>query len=418
MPPPGSRPARQGSPRGATGQRVVRGASAGGGGGPAAGMPAAAAADLDQLAARRRDEVQSGLAADRAAADAARERALTAWDGPEVSYVEHPEAFDDAYQEARGRRERGEDPVPYMTSDATDGLGARDGGRGFGVEIEFDFPPGTDSYAARAAIGRELRDAGLTPDALQHGYHQRGRDAIARRGHQGGWRFETDATVAGEIVSPIMYDEPETWRNLARVCEIVRRHGGIASPRTGGHVHVGLSDYDHTVENHNRLLQTVAGHEDALYRLAQNPAAAAHRGMTWCRPNSDPGRGYASISSARAANTGHSLGVNFESVAGSRSDHVEYRMWDGSLDPGVIQAHVNISLAMTAAGSRGGYTPPPADPVGTHQARNPGRRRLRGEQWRESTAGFRQLADTLFRRQANAAQAAALFAVTRWQSRR
>jgi hypothetical protein len=379
-------------------------------------MPAGAAADVIPLAPRLREAVQADLSAERAAADDARERALAVWEGPEVSYVEHPEAFEAAYRGAHDRRGRGEAAVPYMTENATDGLGARNGGRGFGVEIEFDFPPGTDRYTALAAIGRDLHAEGLTRDASQHHYHQQGLEALAQRGHQGGWRFETDATVSGEIVSPIMHDEPETWRNLARVCDIVRSHGGTATARTGGHVHVGLADYDHTVENHNRLLQTAAGYEDTLYRLAHNPDAAAHRGMRWCEPNRDPGPGYTSLNSVRAQNFGHEIGVNFASVQGSRSDHVEYRMWDGSLDPGVIQAHVNISLAMTAAGSRGGYTPPPAEPVGTHVRRNPGRRRLRGEQWRQSTAGFRQLADTLFRRQANAAQAASLFAVTRWQS--
>jgi hypothetical protein len=414
MPPPEAR-------RSGPAPRVVRGAPGGGPalpGGGGAGDQIPPAADFEAAAARLREQVQAELSAERAAADAARENAVTGWDGPEVSYTEHPEAFEAAYQEALERRARGEAPVPYLTENATGGLGAREGGRGFGVEIEFDFPPGADSYTARAAIGRDLHEAGLTRDALQHSYHMRGREEIILRGHQGGWRFEADSTVAGEIVSPVMYDEPETWRNLARVCEIVRRHGGTASGRTGGHVHVGLADYDHTVENHNRLLQTVAGHEDTLYRLAQNPERARHRGMTWCRPNSVPARGYADITSVRWSNNGHHTGLNFGAVAGGRSDHVEFRMWDGSLDPGVIQAHVNLSLGMTAAGSRGGYVPPPPAPAGSHRQRNPGRRRLRGEEWRQSTAGFRQLADTLFRREANAAQAAALFAVTRWPSRR
>ena len=387
-----------------------------GGGGLAGG--GGAPADVIPLTAQLREAVQADLAAEREAAYDSRHAALAAWEGPEVSYLEHPEAFEDAYQQARARRRRGEAPVPYMTENATDGLGARDGGRGFGVEIEFDFDPGVDRSAALDGIGRDLHAAGLTRDAYQHGYHQRGRDELALRGHEGGWRFETDATVSGEIVSPIMYDEPETWQNLARVCEIVRRHGGTASERTGGHVHVGLSDYDHTVENHNRLLATVAGHQDELYRLAQNPDHARHRGMSWCAPNDDPGSGYSDITAARRHNNSHNIGVNFQSVAGERSDHVEYRMWDGSLDPGVIQAHVNVSLAMTAAGSRGGYAPPPPVRVGTHREANPRRRRLHGEEWRQATAGFRQMADTLFRREANAAQAAALFAVTRWQSRR
>ena len=75
-----------------------------------------------------------------------------------------------------------------------------------------------------------------------------------------------------------MYDEPQTWRNLATVCEVVKRHGGTVTRRAGGHIHVSTYDYDHTVENHNRLLRTTAGHADTIYRLAQNPAAAAHRG--------------------------------------------------------------------------------------------------------------------------------------------
>jgi hypothetical protein len=399
MPDPSTRPAR--------GRRAAAGAGA---------AAAPAAADREPAVVRLRAAADGELAAsaaERAAADAARERALTEWDGPEVSYTDDPAAFEEEYRQARARRDRGEEPVPYMTQDATAGLGARGGGRGFGVEIEFDFPYGADRYAALAAIGQDLHAAGLTRDALQHGYHSGARRVTDR--HQGGWRFETDATVAGEIVSPVMYDEPETWRNLALVCDIVRRHGGTATARTGGHIHVGLSDYDHTVENHNRLLQTIAAYEDTLYRLAQNPAARTHRGTAWCHPNPDPGRGYSSIASVRAVNQGHHLGVNFQSVNGTRADHVEFRMWDGSLNPGVIQAQVNLSLAMTAAGSRGGYTPPPAEPVGTHAARNPDRRRLRGSQWRQSTASFRQLADTLYRRAGNSAQAAALFAVTRWQ---
>lgn len=414
-PPPGYR----GSRPDPAGQRAARGSSGGGGGGGAGGPGLFAVPDdaaYEDLAAQLRDSVQADLHAEREAADAARDAAAAEWTGPEVSYIEHPEAFQAAYEEALARRARGESPVPYMTENATDGLGAP-GGRGFGVEIEFDFPPGLrwpERAEALDAIGRDLHEAGLTSYMPQQPYHA-GRAESAGRGHDGGWRFESDATVAGEIISPVMHDTPETWANLSRVCEIVRRHGGVASASTGGHVHVGLADYDHTVENHNRLLQTAAGYEDTLYRLAQNPDAASHRGTEYCAPNRDPGAGYASISSVRASNSGHP-GLNFNYVQGTRTDHVEYRMWDGSLDPGVIQSHINISLAMTAAGSRGGYTPPPPTPRGTGLAANPGRRRLRGAQWLESTAPFRRFADTLFRREANAAQAASLFAVTRWQS--
>jgi hypothetical protein len=408
MPGPAERAARA-----ARGGRASAASGESGGTSPAPAAFAGVASDWDQVAAGLLSQVQDDLAAERAAADESRDRALTEWDGSEVSYTDNPAAFEDEYRQARARRSAGQEPVPYMTENATGGLGVREGGRGFGVEIEFDLPEGPGRYTALAAIGQDLYAAGLTSSSQQQRYHAG--HATPSRQHRGGWRFEADSTVSGEIVSPIMYDEPETWRNLQRVCEIVRRHGGTATARTGGHVHVALSDYDHTVENHNRLLRTVAGYQDTLYRLAQNPAARRHRGTSWCRPNRSPGLGYTSIDSVRTNNQGHSVGVNFGAVRGGRSDHVEFRMWDGSLNPGVIQAQVNLSLAMTAAGSRGGYSTPPAEPVGTHRIRNPGRERLRSEQWRQSTASFRQLADTLFRRSANSAQAAALFAVTRWQ---
>lgn len=411
MPGPAERAARAQRAPGAS-------AGMGGGGGGVTAPPAgagggAAPSDYDAVAASLLSQVQDDLAAERALADESRERSLTEWDDPEVSYTDNPEAFDEEYRQAQARRRAGEEPVPYMTENATDGLGARAGGRGFGVEIEFDLPGGTDRYAALSAIGRDLHAAGLTSTPYQQRYHSGA--ASPSRQHQGGWRFEADSTVDGEIVSPIMYDEPQTWRNLQQVCDIVRRHGGTATARTGGHVHVGLSDYDHTVENHNRLLRTVAGYEDTLFRLAQRPGARSHRGTSWCAPNPSPTIGYSSIASVRASNQGHGRAVNFQSVQGRRADHVEFRMWDGSLNPGVIQAQVNLSLGLVAAGSRGGYRPPTAEPVGSHRARNPGRQRLRGEQWRQTTASVRQLADTLFRRSANSAQAAALFAVTRWQ---
>ena len=393
------------------------GVPAGGSGVPAGGLASdeALAALRERLAAPSAD-VLADTAAESAAAAAARDLERDQWpDRPEVSYVDDQAAFDQVYEDARARRASGEDPVEYMTENATGGLGARNGGRAFGVEIEFDIEPGVDRYTALQAIGRDLHAEGLTPSARQQAYHSGGH--VATENHRGGWKFETDATVAGEIVSPKMYDEPATWQNLAKVCEIVRRHGGIATTRTGGHVHVSLNDYDHTVENHNRLLQTAAGYQDTLYRLAQNPGARNQRAGSYCVPNQNPGRGYTSIGSARAANTGHQ-GLNFGSVQGTANDHAEFRMWDGSLRPGVIQAQINLSLGMTAAASRGGYTPPSHERIGTHLNRNPRRRRMRGEEWSEQTRSFRQLADTVFRRASNSAQAAALFASTRWQAER
>lgn len=366
------------------------------------------------------EAVQADLRAGRLQAESQQQTRIDSWpEEPEVSYTDDPEAFQREYEAARARRAAGEEPVPYLLENATGGLADPDNGRAFGVEIEFDVEPGVDSYQAVAAIARDMHAEGLSQQHFQQGYH-----AAARAGYTtapNGWRVESDATVCGEIVSPIMHDTPETWRNLSRVCEIIRRHGGIATMRTGGHVHVALADYDHTVDNHNRLLSLIDANQDVLYRMGQNPAARAHRGTAWCQPNPSPGAGYSSVASVRSRNYGHHLGVNFEAVRGQRNDHVEFRMWDGSLNPGVIQTQIKLSLGLADAASRGARPALPPEPHGTHRRQNAhlGRgERLSGAAWQADTRSFRSMADTIFHRSQDKAQAAALFAVTRWQRRR
>jgi len=336
-------------------------------------------------------------------------------DGPAWADDDNTTAFQEEYNAARERRRAGESPVPFLREDATGGLGARNGGRGFGVEIEFDLSGVTNRAAALRAIGRDLHAAGLTRGPAQTGYHS-GRSNGYRQ-----WSFERDSTVDGEIVSPVLYDEPQSWDELAQVCDIVKRHGGTASARTGGHVHVSCGDYDHTVENHNRLLETAAGNEDTLYRLSQNPARRAHRGLAWCRPNRSPSSGYRSIGEVHRYQGTHGVGVNFGSVAGNHTDHVEFRMWDGSLDPGVIQTQISLSLGITDAAFRRDTPAASPEPIGTHRQANARLRRgerLGGQQWKDDTRSFRQLMDNVFWRESNKRQAAALFAVTRWQRSR
>ena len=391
---------------------------------PQAGAAAGAGVGVDRAAAAAvagdlADEHQASLDAARQARERQAEELARA--NP-FSYVEHPQEFEEVYDRARAEILAGRNPVPFMTEDATGGLGARGTGRGFGVEIEFDFPAemtAQEQYEALVAIGRDLYAEGLTNSRQQAGYHAALEDGYTTAPNS--WSFEDDSTVAGEIVSPIMYDEPESWENLAKVTEIVRRHGGIATERTGGHVHVGLHDYDHTVENHNRLLQTAAAYEDVLFRLATNPESGEHRGTSWCVPNQVPTEGYTTILDAQYENFGHEVAVNLQHVTGDRSDHAEFRMWDGSLDPAVIQTQVKVSLALADYALRSARTPGALlaldgerQPLGHHR-RLLGRLRPSGEAWREATSSFRDMADRLFTRPQDREQAAALFAATSWQ---
>ncbi|GAA2213950.1 hypothetical protein GCM10009850_094140 [Nonomuraea monospora] len=352
----------------------------------------------------------------------ARERSWQRWpETPEVSFTRDFEAYIRAYDQAVARGLRGEAVIPYLYENATAGLGARDGGRGFGLEIEYDTPPGaTDDLAL--AIPRALYEAGLTIDATAHAYHTT-KDRGYRSGPPGGrglWLLENDSTVLGELVSPILYDEPETWANLRLACEIIRAHGGVATVRTGGHIHVSTHDYHHIVANYASVLDYADRHTDTLYRLGHNPEREGHRGQKWCRPYAPPSAGYTSIGQVRDLHT-RDAAVNTFGVAGKPTDHIEFRMWDGSLDPAVIQAQVKVSLALVEAAFRNAILDlPPND--GRHDAlgAHAGLRDLGSvaDTSREGSLSFRRLMDELFWRAADKEQLTALYAITRWADAR
>jgi hypothetical protein len=359
-----------------------------------------------------RDDAGGVLEADHAVSEAAVDAAVGAGETGS-SWAEDPTGFQAAYNEARARRQRGEPAIPYMAENATDGLGARDGGRPFGIEMEFEIDPSVNRARALQAIADDLHAEGLLRQPRQAAYHE--------SSDYSQWRFEQDPTVHGEIITPIMYDEPESWAQLSKVCDIVRRHGGRATRRTGGHVHVGVADYDHILENHRRLLRSYHEHEDTLFRLSQNPDRGAHRPIGWCQPNAELGsfRPAANVA-AFAGQNGHSRAMNFGGAAsGSADSHVEFRMWDSTLDPAVIQTQVKLSLGMTQASFASRQPAGAPEPLGAHRAANAGRgrARLRGEAWEADTKGFRGMVDRMFRRDADKVQATALFAVTKWQRR-
>ncbi|MBB5782894.1 NUDIX domain-containing protein [Nonomuraea jabiensis] len=348
----------------------------------------------------------------------ARTRAWQRWpERPEVSFTKDFAAYRRAYDQAVERAVRGEEVIPYMLENATASLAARDGGRGFGVEIEFELPKHNARQALRA-IAEALHDAGLTGDAQVRDYHtMRGEGyRSGKKGGRGLWRLEQDGTVDGELISPILYDEPATWENLRLATEIIRAHGGTAGASTGGHVHVSTHDYDHIVENYTSLLNHGGLHTDTLFRLGHNPERESHRGVAQCQPNQLPTGGYRAIAPVRNLN-GRKSAVNMESMKGTAKDHVEFRLWDGSLDPAVIQSHVKVSLAQAEAAFRNaalGRLPNLGrlDRLGTHAERakqDPGLDLTEG-----GSLSFRFLMDELFWRAADKEQLTALFAATRW----
>lgn len=392
--------------------------------------------------------VTNNLRAEGLSADEAVERVISGYTPTTLNLSEDTEKFQELYEEARSLRRQRKDaisegvdfkdlphPVPYNKEEgALGGLFTRESDQGFGIELEYSFPDDMSYQEVRDAsnkIGQELYDLGLTESASQRHYGYTHGKAASKQ-HARGWSYESDPSTGddrgepvqggGEIISPIMYDEAETWTNIEKVCDIVRRNGGKASFASGAHVNVGTAAFDHKVERHNRLLALYGENEDLLYRLSSNPDASQHRPYAYCLPNNLPSTPYSELGGVRNGNY-HGVAVSLNNSSGRNNDRAEFRMFDSSLEPSVLQAQILVAGALTNRALREEGNPRPnrrREPVGTHLTENPRRTALVGEAWNQSTAPVREFIDKYIPggvgQEKRVQQIIGLFASTKWQT--
>jgi len=340
--------------------------------------------------------------------------------------VQYSEDFD-LFQEKYLQLKASDNPIAYMKSNVLGGLATRNSKQGFGVELEFEFDKALkddDRTKALKKIGEELFQSGLTSQEEQEKYHsskKKGYKDTHSTDGVGNWSFEEDGSVEGELVSPTMYDEPETWDKLEKAVEILKRNGAVVSTSVGSHVHVGTGFYNGDILKYTELARLMNQYEDTTYRLASDPKRGTHRMNGYSKPIAAvPVTGFTRLSDTVRHVGRNSL--NFGYVSGDKSDHPEFRLFDGSLDLGVIQTQIKVAVAMTHAATRQakeiGGTKRPKEKLGIHsilveQAKIDGRK----YGLEEETATFRSLLDTLFTRTKDKDQTIAIFAKTKWVKR-
>ncbi|MEV0129692.1 hypothetical protein AB0H83_14700 [Dactylosporangium sp. NPDC050688] len=264
----------------------------------------------------------------------------------------------------RRRIGEGRSPVPFLVED---GAGEQAGGPPFGIELEFNLGNGPDQrwrgapkHVRLGAIGRDLHAAGLTRHPMQQPYHS----ATEPTTDVDGWRFEYDADVDGEVISPVLTDSPQAWRAVARVLEILVAHGAQITWRAGGHVHVSTALFHHDLELYRRLAERHDHFFESILRIGTNPLADRHRGLRSSEPAPHPAtpEDLAWVIADRPRGSA----LSFANVDGGPGDHVEFRSSDGSLDPGVVQARVTLMTALVRSALRAGTEPlAPATPGST-----------------------------------------------------
>ena len=237
--------------------------------------------------------------------------------------------------------------------------------RSFGLEIEFVFEDGLRAADRAERIRRiidDLRRFGLTEQAeIAEAHSTRAAGYTSRRP---GWRVEEDATVHGEVVSPILPYRDGTaaqrvWHDIALVLGVIRRHGGGNDRRAGGHVHLGVGDYQRDAETLLRLIGLFRAHQDSVYRLATTPGEIFTR-LVHARPLPEPERG--ENGQWKWADFGYRdwsalnlfpLRRDYHAGRPAESDHIEARIFDGflarQLGLGGVRARVEVIRALADA---------------------------------------------------------------------
>lgn len=226
----------------------------------------------------------------------------------------------------------------------------------FGIELEF--------VGGNAdAIARELYQLGICSHDRRLPYHS--------TGVSGKWRLERDGSVSsgssgGELVSPVLTDTPETWRAIEKICEVAKRHGASINQQCGGHIHVGIEPLNTARQRWKRFFRTIGGFEEVLYRLAGGDLGQIRSNSShYARPFQQNARS-TTVSrfslenrndidnlARRASNHNRYYGINLTNIYQSNKPNtVEFRYFNGSLNPAQIQANVKVANGVIIAAQK------------------------------------------------------------------
>lgn len=224
------------------------------------------------------------------------------------------------------------------------------GSRRFGVELEYVAP----DLRGRAvsAVARKLNQAGLSSSSSASQYHG------ARRNGWTEWVSESDASVDGEVVSPILDISEKSFGDLKKALEAIKASGGESNHRVGAHVHISTGSYEGKSTKHVELFKLVQEFTPVFYRVAADPGAKSHRnarGNSYAQPLVLADKFELELNKDQLYNTRDVNGsiARYSAVnpAGSgrfeKGDHMEFRLFDGNLDYKVTQMHIAMAMYLT-----------------------------------------------------------------------
>ncbi|MBR2708000.1 MAG: amidoligase family protein [Bacilli bacterium] len=104
------------------------------------------------------------------------------------------------------------------------------------------------------------------------------------------WKIKEDESLVfgSEIISPIMTDEIEYWKQIKEICKFLKRMHVVTNDNAAGHIHIGTHILGKDIEKWRKFLKTYTIYEDILFRfLYGDKISARKRILKYSKPISD-----------------------------------------------------------------------------------------------------------------------------------
>lgn len=183
------------------------------------------------------------------------------------------------------------------------------------------------------------------------------------------WIVKPDDSVTignegGEMVSPILTDNIDTWNQIKNKCNYLKSKQAIATPRTAAHIHIGSQILKDDPNNIRKLLKTWELFENVIFYFSYGKDLMPRTTLKdfACPIGGDLYRIRNSKNSYNRLNSYYDwyqflkkyafnkrAGINFKNYKGTHLDEkntVEIRCPNGTLDPIIWQNNINFFMKL------------------------------------------------------------------------
>jgi len=172
------------------------------------------------------------------------------------------------------------------------------------------------------------------------------------------WEFGYDDSLFEgiEVISPILTDNEQTWKDIKQVCDLMKNNGKI-STYCGGHIHVGAHIFDASIDAFLNFVKLWSVYENIIFRFCYGEYLSPRpKILDYAEPqlinffeeymelkdedNLDIKRVIEFI------NYGRNQAVNFSNVSNpsgyQKENTIEFRCPNGTLEPVIWQNNINL----------------------------------------------------------------------------